>query len=137
MCSQAGLQGQSWIRPGSLACRSLMRKISGPCCRRCYNQPLIKTARIILVTLIFGTTLAGQDTRPPQTQQPRPQDPIILDVSEVNLVVAVTDKKGKFITNLKKEDFRVFEDDKPQTITSFRSETDLPLTITLLVDTSG
>jgi Ca-activated chloride channel family protein len=97
----------------------------------------MKTARIFLIVLILTGALAAQTGAPPQTQQVRPQDPISVDVNEVNVVFAVTDKKGKFITNLKKEDFRVYEDDKPQAITSFRSETDLPLTITLLVDTSG
>jgi VWFA-related protein len=57
----------------------------------------------------------------------------------VNTVFTVADKngKGKFITNLKQENFRVFEDDKPQAITNFSTETNLPLSIALLVDTSG
>src|SRR5499426_641010 len=71
-------------------------------------------------------------------QQPRPNnDTITVDVNLVNMLFTVADKKGKFVTNLKKEDFRVFEDEKPQTITNFSSESNLPLTIALLVDTSG
>jgi VWFA-related protein len=60
-----------------------------------------------------------------------------VDINLVNILFTVADKKGKFITGLKKEDFRIFEDDKLQTVASFSSETDLPLTIALLVDTSG
>ena len=52
-------------------------------------------------------------------------------------MVSVTDNKGKLITNLTKNDFRIFEDDKPQTIKSFTRDTDLPLSIALLVDASG
>ena len=45
--------------------------------------------------------------------------------------------RGKLITNLTKNDFKIFEDDKPQTIKSFTRDTDLPLSIALLVDASG
>src|SRR5438309_10109455 len=55
----------------------------------------------------------------------------------VNILFTVADRKGKFVTNLRKDDFRVSEDEKAQMITNFSSETDLPLTIALLVDTSG
>src|SRR5438309_10004504 len=55
----------------------------------------------------------------------------------VNILFTVADRKGKFVTNLRKDDFRVSEDEKAQSITNFSSETDLPLTIALLVDTSG
>lgn len=62
-----------------------------------------------------------------------------IDVNVVNvpLMVSVADNKGKTITNLKKEDFRVFEDDQPQTVRAFTKDTDLPLSIALLVDASG
>jgi len=62
-----------------------------------------------------------------------------IDVNVVNvpLSVSVTDSKGKIITNLKKEDFKVYEDDQLQTVRAFSRETDLPLSIVLLVDASG
>ena len=79
-----------------------------------------------------------------RSQQPQPGQPsppgdqtISVNVDLVNILYTVADKKGKFVTNLKKEDFKVFEDEKPQAVTNFSSETDLPLTIALLVDTSG
>ena len=49
----------------------------------------------------------------------------------------MTDRRDQLFTGLTRDDLRVFEDDVPQTITNFDSETDLPLTIALLVDTSG
>src|SRR5437879_6995637 len=60
-----------------------------------------------------------------------------VNVDLVNILFTVADRKGKFVTNLRKDDFRVFEDEKAQMITNCSSETDLPLTIALLVDTSG
>ena len=62
---------------------------------------------------------------------------ISVNVNIVNLVFTVSDRKGRFVTSLPKDKFRVFEDNKPQPITDFRSETDLPLTVALLIDTSG
>ena len=50
--------------------------------------------------------------------------------------VTVRDKHGKIVLNLSKDDFALEEDGKPQTIRYFNQETNLPLTVGLLVDTS-
>jgi len=57
-------------------------------------------------------------------------------VSIVNVLATVRDRDGRIVTNLSKEDFILEEDGKPQQITNFFRQTDLPLTIGLLVDTS-
>jgi VWFA-related protein len=58
-------------------------------------------------------------------------------VSEVHLVFTVTDKQGRYIKDMKESDFKILDDHKPpEKILSFRSETDLPLQIGLLIDTS-
>ena len=63
---------------------------------------------------------------------------IIKQVDEVNVVFTVTDKRGKFVNDLKRDDFRVVDDSKPaQSIRSFRSETNLPLRVGLLIDASN
>lgn len=62
---------------------------------------------------------------------------IILDVTRVNVLFTVTDKKGRFITNLGKDDFEIFENKKPQVIQQFTAESDLPLRLAVLVDTSN
>ncbi len=62
---------------------------------------------------------------------------IVLDVTRVNILFTVTDRKGRFITNLTKDDFEVYEDKRPQKILEFTAETDLPLRIALLLDTSN
>jgi VWFA-related protein len=59
-------------------------------------------------------------------------------VDEVNVVFTVTDKHGRFVKDLKRNDFKVVDDAKPASeIKSFRSETDLPLQVGLLVDASN
>jgi Ca-activated chloride channel family protein len=66
-----------------------------------------------------------------------PETRIILDVTRVNMLFTVTDKKGRFVTDLTKDDFQVFENKKPQTIAEFTAETDLPLRLGILIDTSN
>lgn len=59
-------------------------------------------------------------------------------VDEVNVLFIATDRHGKFVRNLNQNDFTILDDHKPpQAIVNFRRETDLPLELGLLVDTSG
>jgi len=107
----------------------------------------MKTLGITLATLFCaGVIIAQTPARPsnapaPQQQSPKPAEQGTLRVSStlVNNVFTVADRngKGKFVTNLKQEDFRIYEDDKLQTIAKFDKETNLPLSMALLVDTSG
>ena len=82
---------------------------------------------------VLGAALCAQ-------QQPIESDPrarIILDVTRVNMLFTVTDKKGRFVTDLVKDDFLVLENKKPQAIAEFTAETDLPLRLGILIDTSN
>jgi VWFA-related protein len=58
------------------------------------------------------------------------------DVQVVNILATVRDKTAHVIRNLGKDDFSLLEDGRPQNIRYFAAESDLPLTIGLLVDTS-
>jgi Ca-activated chloride channel family protein len=59
-------------------------------------------------------------------------------VDEVNVLFIATDKRGKFVRNLNQKDFAILDDHKPpQSIVNFRRETDLPIELGLLIDTSG
>ena len=62
---------------------------------------------------------------------------ITVNVDLVNIYFTVCNKKGRLIPHLAQTKFAVTEDGKPQLITNFSRETDLPLTIALLLDTSG
>lgn len=62
---------------------------------------------------------------------------IVSAVNEVRVVFTVTDRHGHYIKDLKQTEFRVIDDRKPAEMRSFRSETDLPLQVGLLVDASN
>jgi hypothetical protein len=77
----------------------------------------------------------------PVTNTDTSEDPILTirkRVDEVNVLFIATDKRGKFVRNLGQNDFTFLDDHKPpQAIVNFRRETDLPIEMGLLVDTSG
>jgi VWFA-related protein len=75
---------------------------------------------------------------PPAPEKPKkiegmPDYSIKVDVPLVNLDVLVTTKDGQFIPNLKKDNFRIFEDGSPQTISNF-NQSAAPITAVLLVE---
>jgi VWFA-related protein len=73
---------------------------------------------------------------PARTARSQGQPQISVEVKVVNVLATVRDKHGQIVSNLGKDDFAIEEDGRPQTITYFTRETDLPLTLGLLVDTS-
>ena len=84
--------------------------------------------------------------QPPQSKPaadtPSPQEldeatRIVLDVTRVNVLFTVTDKRGRFVTNLTADDFEVLERKKPQKILEFSSQSDLPLRLGILIDASN
>lgn len=87
-----------------------------------------------LVAWALAAPLRAQEP----AQQPDQQAPVIkTEVNLVNIFATVRDKKKRIIPNLKKEDFRVFENDQEQKIAFFSAEKTLPITLGLLIDTSG
>lgn len=87
---------------------------------------------------LAGAVCAAMAAQQPEGGRPRsPEQVITVDVNRVNLLFAVTDKKGRFVTDLVKDDFQIFENKRPQTVAEFTAETDLPLRIAILVDTSN
>jgi VWFA-related protein len=70
-------------------------------------------------------------------QESPPEAKYSSDVNVVNVLASVHDKDGKVIANLEKDDFSIEEDGRPEAIRYFARQSDLPLTLGLLVDTSG
>src|SRR5258708_5912784 len=98
-------------------------------------------------TVVIGVALWAAEQPPaqrPPVQPPKPKpaeqadEPtrITVDVTRVDMLFTVTDKKGRFVTDLAKGDFEVFEGKKAQTIQEFSSASDLPLRLPVLIDTS-
>ena len=78
--------------------------------------------------------------KPADEQTPEDQGPagtVKVNVNVVGLFFNVKDKHGALIPNLTKTDFDVLEDGKPQTIKYFAAESNLPLTLGILIDSSG
>jgi VWFA-related protein len=71
-------------------------------------------------------------------QSNRVDEPYRIEVEAVNVLVTVTDRQsGKFIKDLTRDDFEIYEDGVLQEISNFSSQTNLPLTIALAIDTSS
>jgi len=85
-----------------------------------------KTAVIFFASICLLCTLGFQE-----------ESRFRIAVDAVNVLVTVLDENGRFVTNLEKEDFIVYEDGKVQEIEQFSQETDQPLRIGLLIDTSA
>ncbi len=92
--------------------------------------------------MVLAVWAAGQQDpvqlpKPASAQEADDPSRILVEVTRVNLLFTVTDKKGRFVTNLTKPDFEVIENRREQTIQDFSAESDLPLRLAVLVDTSN
>jgi VWFA-related protein len=95
---------------------------------------------LLLLCVPWGELFAQDSAAGPKSnnsQSPDDSSRIKVRVELVNILTTVTDKKNRLVTDLTKDDFRIFEDGKPQDIRFFSRETDLPLRIGMLVDTSN
>jgi len=93
--------------------------------------------RAALVGAVSFSLLGQNENAKVATPDAPDKTRITLDVSRVNMLYTVSDKKGRFITDLTKNDFEVFESKKPQEIIEFTAESDLPLRLAILIDTSN
>lgn len=91
---------------------------------------------VVCGTVIVSLLAAGQAI-PQEPQQPA-QGPVLKStVNLVNLFATVRGKNKQIVTNLTKDDFKVQEDGQDQKIAFFSKEVTLPITLALLLDTSG
>jgi len=91
-----------------------------------------------LLMLCVTTTVAVILALPGKPQEPAAQGGTIKSqVNLVNLFATVRDKNKRIVPSLKQEDFRISEDNQDQKIAFFSREVSLPITLALLLDTSG
>jgi Ca-activated chloride channel homolog len=91
---------------------------------------------VLLAALVV--VLQGQQPTPPP-QRPEAQEPgfrFKSGVELINVTATVSDASGRFVSGLRQEDFLVYEDDQPVTVTHFNSER-VPVSLGIVVDTSG
>ena len=93
---------------------------------------------LFLLSSVFCGDVLGQQQPPAQQKEPQlaTSPKIAVEVKAVTVLATVRDKHGKLISDLTKDDFALTEDGRPQTINYFVRESDLPLRLGLLVDTS-
>ncbi len=91
-----------------------------------------------IVTYCTAALVAWTLAIPAGSQEPAQETSTIkTQVNLVNIFATVRDKKKHVIINLKQEDFHIFENEQEQKIAFFTTETTLPITLGLLIDTSG
>jgi len=100
------------------------------------SAPLVLISPLVLRSAAAQQPPAGAP-QPGQQVEDDAGAPIKVDVDVVNLYCSVRNKQNGLVNTLEKNDFDLAEDGKPQTIKYFSKETDIPLTIGLLVDVSG
>jgi len=120
-----------------------------------YRRQLSRALLIVLsLALVSLAALAPSHAQQTQSQQqppaakptPKPIDPNTtvdddevykVDTNLTNVLLSAVDRDKHFVTNLKKEDVRIFEDGVPQEIFTFATQVDLPLTLAIVIDVSG
>src|SRR5271165_5171155 len=108
-------------------------------------RPFSTAICLVLCSCVWMAAQAQNPPAPPpaqsqQSQPPANEEPLQTFTSEVNVVnlfYNVKDKHGMLIPNLTKDDFSVLEDGKPQTIKYFSAESNQPLTLGIMIDTSA
>src|SRR5262249_10847363 len=98
---------------------------------------IVPAMRLLTIFSVCAALLAQSPQKAPEKGADDGLASIKVDVDLVSILTSVRDKKGALIPTLSKDDFTVLEDGKPQPIKYFTKETDLPLTIGMLVDVSG
>jgi VWFA-related protein len=105
---------------------------------KAYILPIL---RAIVLAIFLGHVLSAvamaQVSSPSDQDQDQPAATVKVNVNVVQLFYNVKDKKGALIPNLTKDDFEIFEDGKQQTIKYFAADSNLPLTLGILIDSSG
>lgn len=97
-----------------------------------FMKPTVLKPTLVLI-LLFSMVAAAATTMRARRQD---QDTLKVEVALVNVQVTVTDRHGRSVPGLKKEDFLIEEDGRRQEIRNFARENELPLTLAMLIDTS-
>jgi len=91
----------------------------------------------VLLCFALVLSLAAQTPAPAPSSQAPNSPPIRVQVNEVIVPITVTDEKGRFVTDLDRDDFTIFEEGKQQRIQFFTRERSQPVVVGFLIDTSN
>ncbi len=98
---------------------------------------VVVLAALGIAAVVNTGSVAAQDKQSTNSSTDNAPAQFSSEVTRVNMLFTVTDRRGRFITDLNRDDFEIFENKKQQEISEFTSETDLPLRLAILVDTSN
>jgi len=106
------------------------------------NGIVVSVLLLIAATAGFPSAASAQDSKPSQSSAgqsdtEKSDQTLKVNVNVVGIFFNVKDKHGALIPNQTKDDFEVSEDGKGQTIKYFTAESNLPLTLGIMIDTSG
>jgi Ca-activated chloride channel family protein len=121
------VQHVRWFADGKLACTSSVPPYS---CEWDAGEKVNEHAIRAVATLRNGTSLVA-NSRTASVEYAE-----AVDVDVIQITAVVTDNDGRFVSGLKSQDFKVFDDDKPQVLTNFASE-NIPLELVAALDVSG
>lgn len=100
--------------------------------------PVFRALGAVLILVAgWGNLLVAQSQPSPESERDQSLETLKVNVDVVQLFFNVKDKRGALIPSLTKDDFQVFEDGKSQTVKYFKAESDLPLTLGIMIDSSG
>ncbi len=100
-------------------------------------MPSLRNLWKLTVATALGASLAIPAVPQQPAQEPSQGPALKRTVNLVNLFATVRDKSKRIVGDLKQEDFKVFEDNEEQKIAFFSKEVTMPITLGLLIDTSG
>ncbi|HEX9959821.1 MAG TPA: hypothetical protein VGB00_02745, partial [Pyrinomonadaceae bacterium] len=112
------------------------------------NLTVLSVGLLFVVAALFGWNFSEAQQMPTAQKQTAPtvtpspeipeeeDEPIKIDTELVNVLFTAQDNNRRLLTDLKKEDIRILEDGQAQQIFTFARQTDLPLSIALVIDTS-
>jgi VWFA-related protein len=84
-----------------------------------------------------GSQQQAQEPKAPQQQPPESSQTLKVQTNLVNVFVTARDKHNGIVADLTKDDFKVYEDGQEQKIAYYAKESDMPITLGILIDTSG
>jgi VWFA-related protein len=96
----------------------------------------MKIARPLAILLFVAASIAAGHAQDPQSQGDAQKFRFRTGVELINISATVTDGSGRFVSGLRKDDFRIYQDDQPQQISHFSAER-VPVSLGIILDTSG
>jgi VWFA-related protein len=103
---------------------------------RLYRRALLIALLLLILIVGVAALVNASAQQKPSTPPAQDDDVVRVETDLTNILFTAIDKDRRFVTTLRKEDVRVFENDTPQEIFTFQRETELPLSLAILIDTS-